>query len=63
MTDLLCSIQGLGVTLDLLKNRAEDALIASLHAYRHIHIINKKLEREQNVIMNNILAVFLLFPL
>jgi len=27
-------MKGLGVTLDLLKNRAEDALIASLHAYR-----------------------------
>jgi len=38
---LLWLFQGLGVTLDLLKNRAEDALIASLHAYRHIHIINK----------------------
>jgi hypothetical protein len=28
--------EGLGVTLDLLKNRAEDVLIASLHAYRRV---------------------------
>jgi hypothetical protein len=33
--------QGLGVTLDLLKNRAEDVLIASLHAYRNFQIFHE----------------------